>query len=123
MKNIDRNYVLAALAWLIIGTVFGFWMGAANATNYIPLHVAMLLPGFVTLAIYGAIYRLWPELKSSGLAAAQFWIAVVGQLFLVIGAWHNLATGGIAIVAPASAAVIVGALLMGWQFWSLTKPA
>jgi hypothetical protein len=34
------------------------------------VHVAMVLPDFVTLAIYGIVFRSWPELKSAPLAAA-----------------------------------------------------
>jgi len=30
MANIDRNHMLLAFVWLIIGTLFGFWMGASN---------------------------------------------------------------------------------------------
>jgi hypothetical protein len=117
MKNIDRNFLLVAFAWLIVGTVFGFWMGATNALQYQVVHVAMLLPGFVTLAIYGFIYRLWPSLKEGPMATAQFWLAVIGQLFVVVGTWHNLATGGVAIVAPASIIYIAAAVLMTWMFW------
>jgi hypothetical protein len=117
MTNIDRNYLLVALAWLIVGTVFGFWMGAANALDYRVIHVAMLLPGFVTLAIYGFIYRLWPRLKTSTMAIAQFWIAVVSQLFIVIGTWQFNTNGSIVVVAPASLAAIIGALMISWMFW------
>jgi hypothetical protein len=123
MKDIDRNLMLVALSWLLVGTFFGLWMGATNSLGYVTIHVAMLLPGFVTLAVYSMIYRLWPELKSSRLATVQFWVSVIGQLFAVIGTWHNLATGGIFIVAPASTAVIVAALLMTWQFWNSAKRA
>jgi hypothetical protein len=123
MPAIDRNYTMIALVWLVAGTLFGFWMGASNALQYRTVHVAMLLPGFVTLAIYGFTYRLWPELKESGLARAQFWIASLGQLFLLIASWHFVATGAIWLAAPASAVVIVEAIMLTYMFWSGTRQA
>ena len=123
MQDIDRKFVLVALAWLIVGTVFGFWMGATNRMNYVSVHVAMLLPGFVTLAVYGMLYRLWPEMKEGVLPIWQFWIAVVGELILIVGSFQFLANGSVMIVAPASAAIIVSVLMMGWLFWTRTKAA
>lgn len=116
MPSIDRAFLLNALAWLMIGTIFGFWMGASDQLQYISVHVAMMLPGFVTLAIYGFIYRLWPELKRQGLAAAQFWLAVLAQPLLVLGSLWMVLDGSIGLVAAASAGVIVAAGLLGWMF-------
>ncbi len=93
MINIDRAFTGSALLWLILGTVFGFWMGATGSLQYLGVHVTMLVPGFLTLAAYGAIYRLWPELKHHPLSAAQFWTASAGLLFMVIGSGHMAATG------------------------------
>ncbi len=123
MTNIDRNYIGYALAWLIAGTIFGFWMGATGSVQYVSVHVAMLLPGFVTLAIYGMIYRLWPGLKTSPLAAAQFWLAAVSLPLMVLGAWVMVANGGIVLVAAASGLAIAAAILMGLVFWRGASPA
>ena len=117
MQNIDRVFVAMALVWLVIGMVFGFWMGATNSLQYVTTHVAMLLPGFTTFAIYGFIYRLWPALKQAGLARAQLGIAAIAQIGIVVGSFQFIANGSIAIIAPASLAAIVAALLMGWMFW------
>ncbi|MBI3672590.1 MAG: hypothetical protein HY245_04035 [Rhizobiales bacterium] len=118
MQSIDRIFVAMALAWLVIGMVFGFWMGASgNTEKYVTAHVAMLLPGFTTFSVYGFIYRLWPALKQAGLARAQLWIAALAQLGMVAGSFQFIASGSIAIIAPASAAAIVAAVMMGWMFW------
>jgi len=123
MANIDRNHMLLAFVWLIIGTLFGFWMGASNELQFRAVHVTMLLPGFVTLALYGAVFRLWPDLKASAAAPAQFWIAQIGQVLLVIGGWHFVVTGAIWLIASASAVMIAGALIMTWMFWSGNRSA
>jgi hypothetical protein len=59
MKNLGWTYFCVALSLLVIGMVEGFWMGATNALQYRNAHVGLLLPGFVTLSLYGVVYRLW----------------------------------------------------------------
>lgn len=117
MTNIDRNYLTLALAWLVLGTCFGFWMGASNNVQYVGVHVALLLPGFVTLSIYGFIYRLWPELKAMPMARLQFWLAAVSLPFLPLGSAMQVQSGSIAVIATASGVAIVAAVLMAWMFW------
>jgi len=68
MAHIDRAFVGVGLAWLILGMVLGLYMGITANNQLLIVHIAMLMPGFVVLAIYGFIYRLWPALKESPLA-------------------------------------------------------
>lgn len=118
MANIDRLFVAVALAWLVLGTLLGFYMGAAGDNRFLDAHVAMLLPGFVVLAIYGMLYRQWPALNAGVLPKIQFWTAAIGVLGQVVGAVQLATGGGIAIVAGGSALVIVGAVSMAWLFWT-----
>ena len=97
MGTISRSYVLIALLWLVAGMAEGFWMGATNSLQYRDFHVAMLLPGFVTLAVYGAVYRLWPQLEAARLATLQFWLAVSGSLLIVLGTLQQVLTGSVVI--------------------------
>ena len=123
MAHIDRAFVGVAVIWLILGMVLGLYMGATANNQLLTVHVTMVLSGFVVLALYGVIYRLWPALKESPLARAQFWSAVVAVLGQVIGAYRFAVSGGteIAIIASASTLAILGAVRFGWLF--LTKSA
>ena len=118
MANIDRAYVTIGLAWLILGMILGFYMGATGDNKYLNVHVAMLLGGFVVLTFYGVIYRLWPALKDSALANAQFLIAAIASLLIRVGTILIANQMGIAVAAGGSALAIIGAILMLWIFWS-----
>ena len=83
MVEIDRGYLLVALALAVAGMLLGLYMGLAADNKLQTVHVAMVLPGFVTLAIYGFIFRLWPALKAAPLAAAQFWTGTIGAVAIV----------------------------------------
>jgi hypothetical protein len=118
MANIDRFYVLIALLWLVVGELLGFYMGASGNLALRDTHVAMVLPGFVVLTLYGALYRLWPAMKDGVLAKIQFWCAVLGVLVLVIGAHMIMIGAGVAGAVIGSLLTIAGAVLMTAIFWT-----
>ncbi len=119
MAHIDRAFVGMALVWLMLGMVLGLWIGWTHSTEYLSVHTTMLLPGFVMLAVYGVLYRLWPEMKNSGLAKAQFWLASLGALGQVVGAYQFVRSGGddMMLIAGSSVMAILGGVLMTWLFW------
>ena len=123
MARIDRAYVAVALVLLLVGELLGFYMGMMSDLKLRSLHVTLVLVGFVTLTLFGVMFRLWPAMKSGAMAAAQFWLGTIGVLGIVIGTYQYVTTGGIAIVAPASALMIVATVLLLWLFWTRSEAA
>jgi hypothetical protein len=121
MAKIDRLYIATALSLLVIGMVLGFYMGAAGDGTVRDTHVAILLPGFVTLAVYGVIYRLWPAMKQSPLARVQFWSAAIGAAFMIVGAYLFQAGMGVIVIAIGSVLAILAAVLMTILFWTRSE--
>src|SRR5262245_46692438 len=117
MTRIDRAYVATAIVLLLVGELLGFYMGMTSNLQLRSVHIAIMLVGFVTLSLFGFIYRLWPAMKSGRLAAVQFWLAIVGVIGIVIGTYQYVTTREIAIVAPASGLLIIATLLLAWLFW------
>jgi hypothetical protein len=117
MVHIDRAYLALALALLIVGEGLGLYMGIANDMRLRSVHITLVLPGFVTLAIYGFMFRLWPGMKSGPLAAAQFRVGALSTIGAVIGAYQLAVSGSIVIIAPSSVVGILATLMLGWLFW------
>jgi hypothetical protein len=116
MLEIDRAYVGMGLLWAIVGMLLGLYMGIAEDNKLLTVHVAMMTSGFVMLAVYGMVYRLWPALKKSPLAPAQFWITAVGVAALIVGSYFLVTTGSVPVAAIGSVLMIVGGVLMAWLF-------
>jgi hypothetical protein len=116
MAQIDRNLVGVGLAWLVLGMLLGFYIGAANDNQLLQVHVAMLLGGFVVITTYGVLYRLWPAMKEGGLAKLQFWIAVISSVGITAGTVQRAFDGSVTLAAISSVLAIAGAVLMGWLF-------
>jgi len=123
MMEIDRAYVANALLWAIAGMLLGLYMGIAADNKLLVMHVAMMLTGFVTLAIYGMLYRLWPALKKLPLARIQFWIAVLGAAGIIVGSYFFATNGSVPLAAGASVVFIVSAVLMAWLFMAKARDA
>ena len=59
MQNIDRIFILTGALFAVFGLCLGLWMVAANNFIYSKIHAHVNLLGWVTLAIYGIVYRLY----------------------------------------------------------------
>lgn len=116
MLAIDRAYVAIALLWAVAGMLLGLYMGITEDNTLLQMHVAIMLSGFVTLAIYGIVYRLWPALKNSPLALVQFWVAIAGATGIAVGSYFFATSGSIPLIATASVVFVIAAAMMAWFF-------
>ena len=111
MKHIDIRFIVMALVYAVFGMVLGLWMGANEDYTHVPLHAHVNLVGWASMALFGLIYRAWPDLGAGRLAALQFWLMALGTPVMLVGI--PLAHGG-GSPLPAiagSAMVIVGFVL------------
>ena len=112
MQRLDRNFILLGLVWVVVGMIFGTWLGATNQMNYANSHAHLNLLGFVTSVLFGLLHWAYPALGKSRLALPQFAIYEVGVLVLVIG--KILVDGGseTPLLYVGSIVTIIGAALM-----------
>lgn len=112
MQRMDRNYILLGLAWVVVGMIYGTWLGASNHMNYANSHAHMNLLGFVASILFGLLHFAYPKLRQSRLAMAQFVIYEVGISLLIIG--KILVDGGqeTLFLQIGSLVTILGALMM-----------
>src|SRR5690349_2108966 len=99
MPQIDRAYMAIALVLLIVGELLGFYMGMKVDNTWRAMHIAILLPGFVTMALFAAIFRLWPTMKRGALAQVQFWLTFVGLTGIMLGGVQQTLSGSVLVLA------------------------
>jgi hypothetical protein len=85
MLRIDTSFLLLAVACLIVGACLGIYMGINEDFQLAPVHAHFNLVGWVSLALFGVIYRLYPELSASRLARLHFWLAAPSAPLLPVG--------------------------------------
>jgi hypothetical protein len=111
---IYRAYAAIALLWAVAGMLLGLYTGITEDNTLLQMHVAIMLSGFATLAIYWIVYRLWPAFKNSPLAPVQFWVAIAGATG--IGSYFFATSGSIPLIATASVVFVIAAAMMAWLF-------
>lgn len=111
MKHIDRLYIVMGALYLVIGMLLGIVMGIRQDFLLAPVHAHINLVGFAAHSTFGLVYRAWPALKDGAIAAAQFWLFVLGSPLLMIGIAIALKTNNPALAIVGSILVMLGALL------------
>ncbi|WP_051440461.1 hypothetical protein [Ensifer aridi] len=91
MRRIDIWFLLLAIICLVIGVSLGIWMGLSHDFQFAPVHAHLNLLGWTSLALFGLVYRVYPELGASPLARVHFALAAVGVLAFPVGIALSLA--------------------------------
>lgn len=112
----DRLYIIVGFVWLVLGMVFGIYLGITDQLQFANSHAHANLLGFVISVFFGLIYRSWPSLLLSRLAWPQFALFQIGSAMLVAGKFDIDSGGSGALAPPGSILVVVGTALMFWMF-------
>lgn len=90
--------------YFVIGVFMGMYMSMGNDHSLTPAHTHLNLLGWVSLAIIGVIYHIFPAAAKSKLGKVHFWLHTIGVAVMTIGL-----AGAIKGVMALYAAVPVGA--------------
>lgn len=125
MKNVDSLFMRLAVLWFATGVAVGIAMAASHQHGMFPVHAHINLLGWVSMALFAAFYRAWPQAKQSALARWHFWLYAPGHFAMMVAL--ALYYGGVGAIEPvlALASVVVGAgvLCFAVLVWRETAPA
>ncbi len=78
------RFLKIAVIYLVLGVIFGIWMGITQQFQFAPAHAHLNLLGWASLALMGVIYRLFPAAARTKLAHWHFWLYNIGAAGFVI---------------------------------------
>jgi hypothetical protein len=111
MARIDTAFLLLASACLIVGVCLGIYMGVNEDLQLVAVHTHVNLVGWASLALFGVIYRLYPELAVSRLARAHFWLSAPSAMLFPVGVYLAQAYQSHAVAIATSLLWLLGALV------------
>ena len=111
MQHIDRIFLTLAATCLVAGVSMGIGMGIAHDFQYAPVHAHLNLVGFVSLSVFGIVYKLYPDVGRSRLAAAHLAVAAPAAVLFPVGIYLAIAHEAPGLAIGAALLWLTGVLL------------
>lgn len=101
MNRLDLKFLLLGAIMLTVGVALGVVMGIRHDFALAPVHAHINLVGWTSLSLFGIVYKLYPEMARSRLAALHFILAAPSALMFPFGIALSILYGRplVAIVA------------------------
>jgi len=123
IESFAGRWLAIALVYLVGAVALGIFMAASHDYALAGLHVHLNLLGWVSMALFGIIYRLFPRVAASRLATLHFWgyqlalpVMMLGLSQILLGrtAWEP-------VVGVGSVAVGLSILCFAFAVWRGTR--
>src|SRR5260221_10173371 len=85
MRGVSAWFFGSAVVYGMLGVLLGNIMGESEDHSQLVTHAHLLLIGWVSFAIFGFFYHLFPGRAASALARVHFGLAQVSYLALILG--------------------------------------
>jgi cbb3-type cytochrome oxidase subunit 1 len=85
MKRIADYFLIAAACFLVVGVALGIWMGVTEQFGQAHVHAHINLIGWASMALFGLIYKVYPQLAAKRLAKAHFAFSTLGAVVFLPG--------------------------------------
>ena len=69
----NKSYFRIAALYLLLGVIMGIVMAASEDFTLRPVHAHINLLGWVSLALFGVFYTVYPHAAATKVARVQFW--------------------------------------------------
>ena len=124
MNRLDLKFLALGAAMLFAGVTLGVVMGAREDFSLAPVHAHINLVGWASLSLFGIVYKLYPELGRSRLAALHFIFAAPAALMFPLGIALSILYGRPLVAIVAALLWLVGVVLFLIQILGLAfRPA
>jgi hypothetical protein len=90
MAKLDVKFLLLAAILLTSGVSLGIYMGVVHDFALAPVHAHINLVGWVSSALFGIVYALYPQLQERRLAHVHFYLAAPSALLFPLGIYLSI---------------------------------
>jgi hypothetical protein len=124
-ERLAARWVATALAYFVGAIALGIAMAASHDFRLKGLHVHLHMLGWVSMSLFGIIYRLFPHAAASRLARLHFWLYQLALPVMMLGL-TGILLGRPAfepLIAVGSTVVGIAVLLFALAVWRRRAPA
>src|SRR5512145_2912467 len=113
METFVRRFIIMSIVYLGVAALVGIVMlGSEKAMALRFVHSHLMLLGWVSMMIYGVGYHILPRfmgrpLYSTKMGDAQFWLANIGLVFMLVSYTLNVySPAGVYVVVTVAAGIV-----------------
>ena len=119
------RFIQIAVIYLVLGALLGLGMGIGQNFTLVPVHAHLLLAGWLTLAMAGVVYHLYPAAAATKLAKTHFWLHNIALPVFMVGLAMMLTgnAGMMPVVAAGGTALLVALVLFATNVLLKVRPA
>ncbi|AGK52183.1 hypothetical protein [Bacillus sp. 1NLA3E] len=118
------RFIKISVVYFVIAIILGIFMGIIHEFELTSVHAHLNLLGWVSMALFGAIYHFYPEAGKTKLATTHFWLHNLGVPIMQGGLAYSIITdndSAIIVVIVASLAVVLGGILFAINVFKHVK--
>jgi FtsH-binding integral membrane protein len=94
-KEMGVRFIKAAVVYFLIGLGVGIYMSSSQDLRFGSLHAHINLVGWVSMALFGVIYRFFPKASSHKLATIHLWLYNIGLPVFLFSLFMLLRSGSV----------------------------
>jgi cbb3-type cytochrome oxidase subunit 1 len=79
-----RKLLKISVVYFMLGISFGLYMSVSHVFSLTSVHVHLNLLGWMSLALVGVFYHLYPALEANRFAKWHFWLHNIGLPWMMI---------------------------------------
>jgi hypothetical protein len=115
----SERLVKIAAVYLVLGACLGIYMGLSQNFVLMPVHAHVLLAGWLTLAMAGVLYRVYPAAAGTRLAQTHFWLHNLGLPVFMVALALMLSgrTELMPVVGIGATTLLVGLVCFAINLW------
>jgi hypothetical protein len=125
MIGTARTFFVGSIGFGILGMLLGLAMAIRQDHSAMPAHAHILVIGWLSFAVFGLFYHLFPATASSLAARIHCWLATISAPLLFVGVY--LVTTGNSAVEPLAAtsaiAYAISFVAFAWAAWPALMPS
>lgn len=125
MARISDRFLQLGVVFALCGMGLGVFMGGTENYTLAPVHAHVNLLGWVSMLLYGLVYRAVPQAAEGKLPVIHFWLSLA-SLLLMIPTLAMFLLGNTAVAALlglASVGMWLSMLLFAVIVFKATRPA
>jgi cbb3-type cytochrome oxidase subunit 1 len=125
MTQLASRFFGSAIIYAVLGMTLGLVMGMTQDHSQMPTHAHLMLLGWVSFAIFGVFYQMFPSAAANRLANVHFWLSQASLIVLLIGLFLIFSGQSSAdpIAAIGSTGLLASMILFAVIAWPVVKSA